>query len=214
MANRIEILYRNDYFCVINKESGHIVHKTRGGSDFPIILQSLRDQLGLRVYPIHRLDRGTSGCLVFAFSAEIVEKLQLALREGQKKYQALCLGMLKSEGQLNRELTGESGSKQKALTTYRVIQEFQGYSLLELEIFTGRKHQIRRHLSHEGHHIIGDVKYGKGWLNRKFRAKYNFYRMFLHSHFLSFTDPLTGDKKSFYCNLPLELKNLIKSLEG
>lgn len=212
VENNLEVLHLDESVCVINKPSGHVVHKTRGAEDSPVVLQSLRDQIDKRVFPVHRLDRGTSGCLAFALSPEVASGLQLSLQQGHKKYQALCLGRLDAEGQIDRELTGENKAKQSALTKYRKIQQFEEYSLLELEIFTGRKHQIRRHLSFLGHHVIGDVNHGKGWLNRKFREQYDFHRLFLHCHILELLHPVTGEKLSIHCELPIELKKLLSAL--
>ena len=190
------------------------MHRTRGAGDSPVILQSLRNQITEIIYPVHRLDRGTSGSLAFGLSSDTAQKLQVELQSGSsiKKYTALCLGKLAPEGVFDRELSNEKKVKQYAVTKYRVTQEFQKYSLLELELLTGRQHQIRRHLSFEGHHIIGDVNHGKGWLNRKFREDFNFHRMFLHCHYLSFLHPITGERIHINCDLSDELKNLLSDL--
>jgi RluA family pseudouridine synthase len=208
----IEILYLDADFCVINKPSGFVVHRTRGAESYPVVLQLLRDQLGRRVFPVHRLDRGTSGCLVFAFDSKTTALLQIALREGQKKYIALCFGRPPLEGVYDRELTAENKVKKEAVTKFKIIASFENYSLLELDLITGRRHQIRRHLSFEGHHIVGDVNYGKGWLNRRFREDYEFNRLFLHCHMISFTHPGTGKKIHVESSLSLELETLLKSL--
>lgn len=205
----------DDDLCVINKASGHVVHRTQGAGDSPIILQSLRDQLGKRIFPVHRLDRGTSGCLAFAFSSDIAAKLQKKLQDqsSSKKYICLCLGKLDEEGSIDRELFNEKKVKQEALTKYRLIKHYQNLSLLEVEIFTGRRNQIRRHLSFLGHHIIGDVNYGKGWLNRKYRNEYNFHRLFLHCHRLSFEHPRNNKKIEIHCELSPELNFLLKQID-
>jgi len=208
----IEILHLDEHFCVINKPSGHVVHRTRGAEAFPVVLQLLRDQLGKKVFPVHRLDRGTSGCLVFAFDSATTALLQTSLREGQKKYLALCLGRPPIEGTFDRALTAENKMKKEALTKYKRLAAFEQYSLLELDLVTGRKHQIRRHLSFEGHHIIGDVNYGKGWLNRKFREDYDFNRLFLHCSFVSFAHPETGEAVHVESGLSTELDTLLESL--
>ncbi len=210
----IEVLYLDDHFCVINKPSGSVVHRTRGAESFPIVLQLLRDQLGKKVFPVHRLDRGTSGCLVFAFDSKTTAQLQIALKEGQKKYTTLCFGHPPLEGVYDRELTAENKVKKEAITKFKRLATFEKYSLLELDLITGRKHQIRRHLSFEGHHIIGDVNYGKGWLNRRFREDYGFNRLFLHCHMISFTHPETGKQIHVESALSLELETLLKSLSS
>ncbi len=211
----IEILYQDKDICVVNKPSGYVVHKTKGSGSFPILLQTLRDQLGAYLYPVHRLDRGTSGAIAFAFSPESARNLQTSLQSPTsiKKYITLCLGSLDSKGTFDRPLNNEKKIKQEAVTHYKTLETIGDYSLLELQLVTGRKHQIRRHLSHEKHHIIGDVNHGKGWLNRMFREKYEFHRLFLHCSELSFTHPFTNENISESPDLPLELKQLLNQLK-
>ena len=208
----IEVLYSDEHFCVINKPSGSVVHRTRGAEGFPVILQLLRDQLGRKVFPVHRLDRGTSGCLVFAFDSITTSHLQIALKEGQKKYLALCFGHPPVDGVYDRELTAENKVKKEAVTKFKRLKTYERYSLLELDLITGRKHQIRRHLSFEGHHIVGDVNYGKGWLNRRFREDYSFNRLFLHCCLITFAHPETGEQICVECGLGAELESLLKKL--
>jgi len=212
--NLIEVLHLDEHFCVINKPSGSVVHRTRGAETFPVVLQMLRDQLGRKVFPVHRLDRGTSGCLVFAFDSQTTACLQVALREGQKRYLALCLGHPPTQGVFDRELTAENKGKKEAVTQFRRLATFEHQSLLELDLITGRKHQIRRHLSFEGHHIVGDVNYGKGWLNRKFRQDYDFNRLFLHCCLVSFSHPKTGEPICVECGMSLELETLLERLSA
>ena len=211
----LELLFKDQNICVINKPSGYVVHKTRGMGDSPVILQELRDQIGETVFPVHRLDRPTSGCLIFSLSEKVTSRLQEELQSGSsiKKYMALCKKGLPSEGTFDGELTSEKGVKQTAITHFRVVQEFERMSLVELEILTGRKHQIRRHLSRSGHHILGDVQHGKGWLNRAYREKYGFHRLFLHCHFLSLIHPVTGERLNISCPLSRELEELLEALE-
>lgn len=116
------------------------------------------------------------------------------------------------EGVFDRELTGENKIKKEAVTKFKRITTFEKSSLLELDLITGRKHQIRRHLSFEGHHIVGDVNYGKGWLNRKFREDYGFSRLFLHCYLVSFVHPQTGKEIHVESNLDLELETLLGRL--
>ena len=184
----LEILKTTADYCVVNKPFGYVVHRTPGAEKFPALLQTLRDQVGKHVYPVHRLDRGTSGCITFAFSPEATKEIQAALEsdKSKKRYHALCLGGLPDSGQIDRPLTNEKKEKQDALTHFKVIERILRYDFVELEISTGRQHQIRRHLSHLKSHIIGDVNHGKGWLNRKFREDYDFHRLFLHCSDLCF----------------------------
>ena len=150
--------------------------------------------------------------MVFAFDSKTTALLQIALREGKKKYFALCLGHPPFEGVFDRELTAENKVKKKAVTKFKRLASFEHHSLLELDLITGRRHQIRRHLSFEGHHIVGDVNYGKGWLNRKFREDYEFKRLFLHCFLISFAHPETGEKIHVECGLSEELEILLEKL--
>ncbi len=216
----IEILYQDEYICAINKASGSVVYKTAGAGDSPVILQALRDQIGKKIFPVHRLDRGTSGVMVFALSSEAAALLQNSLSEAKKKYYGLCLGQPGDEGQIDRALKNEKGVEQKAITKFKKVDSFtiqnpeQIYSLLELEILTGRKHQIRRHLSYLGHHLVGDTTHGKGWLNRRFRERYDFNRLFLHCHSLRIKHPVTKQALSLNAPMASELLELLNQLEN
>lgn len=210
----LQLIYRDENICIVNKPSGYVVHKTRGAEKFPILLQTLRDQIDHPVYPVHRLDRGTSGCIAFALNSKTAKLLQVELQSPNsiKKYTALCRGHTEAAGEIHRPLSDEKKVKQAALTKYLQQEKFNDSSLLEVEIFTGRKHQIRRHFSFLGHQIIGDVTHGKGWLNRKFRENYNFHRLFLHCHYLFFLHPYSGERIHCHSPLPEELEALLTQL--
>lgn len=210
----LEIIFKDSEFCVINKPAGSVVHKTPGAEKSLILLQALRDQLGKTIYPVHRLDNGTSGCLVFAFSSKAAASLQRALQDTSsvKSYIALMRGQPPVRGVYDRPLTSEKGVIQPAVTRFQLKQQFDEVALVDLEIETGRRHQIRRHAAHAGHHVVGDVNYGKGWLNRRFREKYDFYRMFLHCQRLSFELPGKNEKVDVQCPLDEELQRLVERL--
>lgn len=210
----IEILYRDDDFCVINKPANSVVYKTPGAEKSLVLLQTLRDQLGQKVFPVHRLDNGTSGCLAFALSSEAAAEVQRALgeQESKKVYLTLLRGHPADEGVIDRPLTGEKGVKQEAITYYKVLKRYKDVSLVEVEIKTGRKHQIRRHMAFEGHQIIGDVNHGKGWLNRHYRENFNFYRMFLHCHHLELFFKSKNKTIQINCPLPEDLNVLLNTL--
>tara|TARA_B100001248_G_scaffold262724_1_gene261617 strand:+ start:8231 stop:8887 length:657 start_codon:yes stop_codon:yes gene_type:complete len=208
----LEILYQDDFICVVNKPSGYVVHRTAGAEKAPVLVQSLRDQVGKKVYPVHRLDRATSGCVAFAFDSDSARLLQTALSQGKKKYYALCLGNTEEHMRIDRPLKNENKIPQAALSEFKKLESLGEYSLLEAQIFTGRKHQIRRHLSHLGHHVVGDVNHGKGWLNRRFREKYNFHRMFLHAHLLEFEHPVYMKSLNVSAAMPSEFEHLISKI--
>lgn len=211
----IEIVYESTNYCIVNKPSGYVVHKTAGAESAPVLLQTLRDQIGKKVYPVHRLDRSTSGCLLMAFDSKTTAKLQqtLSLDMSLKKYLLLCRGHLNSsQGIFDRPLSDENKVKKEARTDYRLIQKFKEFSLVEATLRTGRKHQIRRHFEFEKHHIVGDVNYGKGWLNREFREKFGLQRIFLHCTDLSFECPISQKRAEAHAPLPMELQSILEQL--
>ncbi len=213
----LEILHETDHYCVLNKPSGYVVHRTAGAESAPVVLQTLRDQLGKKVFPVHRLDRSTSGNLIMAFNSLITAKLQSAISEKSalKKYLLLCRGHLNpTEGQFDRPLSDEKKIKRNALTRYKVLRPFKEVSWVEACIETGRRHQIRRHFEYEMHHLVGDVNYGKGWLNKKFKDNFDLHRIFLHCSALQFVCPVENKMIHVHCELPDELMSVIEQLES
>ena len=211
----LEILHQTERYCVINKPSGYVVHNTPGAEDAPVVLQTLRDQLNKRIYPVHRIDRSTSGCLIMAFDPEMTSFLQRSLADAGslKIYTLLCRGHFDAkEGRFDRPLGDEKGEKKEALTTYEVIQEFEEYSLVQARLHTGRKHQIRRHFAFERHQLVGDVNHGKGWLNRRFREVHDLHRLFLHCSMIRIRCPIEGKPVTIKCELPQELQEVLSRL--
>ncbi len=190
----LEVLYVDDDIVVINKPAGSLVHRGWGDDALPV-LQQLRDQLGQRLHAAHRLDRATSGVLLFARSSTMAARLheQFAGRTVEKRYLALCRGHDAALTCVDHPLASEAGAERKpALTEFRLLGEHGRYGLFEARPLTGRTHQIRRHLKHASHPIIGDVRYGKGEHNRHFREVYGFGRLALHCREMAFAHPRTG----------------------
>jgi len=212
----LEILYQDEYLVAINKPSGLLVHKSpidRHETEFA--LQMVRDQIGQYVYPIHRLDKPTSGVLLFALSAEILKTMSLLFRshEVSKEYIAIVRGYTQAEDLIDYPLKQMLDTKeQKKLGITKEAQEAQThyeclatvelpyavsrypvarYSLVKLLPKTGRKHQLRRHMKHIFHPIVGDTKHGRGEHNQLFREKFDVHRLLLHSHRVSFVHPVT-----------------------
>lgn len=213
----IPILYQDQDLVVINKRSGLLVHRSlidKGAREFAV--QILRDQLQQPVFPVHRLDRATSGALLFALSKDSARELSRQFECGQveKKYLAIVRGQLKDsvlvDHALQEELDKKTDAKAKtnkpaqdAITEIRPLLQCElpvavdryptsRYSLIEALPKTGRKHQIRRHLKHLKHPIIGDSNYGHGKHNRFFSERLGNQRLLLACTELSFAHPKTG----------------------
>lgn len=205
----ITVLYADAQLAVVDKPAGLMVHDSalaRGETEFA--LDRLREQFGRRVYFAHRLDRATSGCLLLAFDAAMASALgkSFMAREIDKHYLAVVRGWPEPQGLIDHPLDGGPGKplKKAAITAYARLStaelqipssEFatSRYALLRCEPHTGRFRQIRRHLKHIHHHLIGDSSHGDGRHNRVFRAM-GISRMLLHAERLAFTHPLSGER--------------------
>ena len=200
----LRILYRDDHVLAIHKPAGLLVHRSPiDKRETRFAVQLTRDMAGQRVFPVHRLDKATSGLLLFALSPELVAPLaaQFAERRVQKTYQALVRGWPLAEGLIDRPLVyrrdrlgdadrQEAAEPQNAVTAYvtrstatldRSLGRYpqQRYALVEVHPRTGRKHQIRRHLTHINHPIIGDVNHGDRHHNHLFNAWRGYHRLYL-----------------------------------
>lgn len=163
----LKILYRDRDIVAIHKPAGSVVYKDGAEAGVPVMQDLLREQLAKQVFPVHRLDKGTCGVLVFALSSPMAAELQKAFmgREFKKTYLALVGGEIPESGRINEPLTGNKDKiKKPALTRFQrhKVGKIKDtvVSLVELWPESGRYHQIRRHLRHIGHSIIGDVQYG------------------------------------------------------
>jgi tRNA pseudouridine65 synthase len=210
----LEIVHCDDALAVVNKPSGMLVH--RGwDNDRVVAMTLLRDQIGRYVFPVHRLDRGTSGALVFALSSEVARTLSAAFEQGRvaKRYVALVRGVPPDEGTIDSPVPrSEGGARVPAVTEYRRLFVFGRFSIVEARPLTGRLHQVRRHLKHLGHPIIGDVNYGRGELNRLFRADYGLHRLALHALELQFEHPATGQPLGLAASLPGDLREPLERM--
>lgn len=217
----LELLYRDEHLVAIHKPAGLLVHRTQlAAGEELAALQLLRDQLGQPVWPVHRLDRGTSGLLLFALSAEAASRLGAMFEAGQmdKRYLALVRGWpAADEGRVDHplardpELPSAGQPMLEAQTRWRVLARLEwpvstqaGFAgtrvaVLEAEPLQGRRHQIRRHLKHMAHPIIGDATHGKGPLNRTLAAYLGRQRLWLHAERLALRHPFTGQDLALHC---------------
>jgi len=205
----IEILFADAHVVVANKPSGLLVHRGWDDDD-DVAMFRVRDAIGARVFPLHRLDRGTSGALVFALTAEAAATMANAFAEGRvdKRYLALVRGKPPDEGIVDYPIEKrEGGPRVDAVTRFRCVarSNVDRCSLVLAMPETGRLHQIRRHLRHINHPLIGDVKHGSGPINRKYRAEYGLHRLALHAHFVAFEHPATGARVEVAAAMPDDL---------
>jgi len=195
-ASPLRILYQDDCCAVVDKPSGMIVH--RGwANDERDLLRVTRDALGRYVYPLHRLDRGASGAVLFALNEDAARILNrsFADRSMDKRYLALTRGHPALHGLIDHPIPRAPGEERvPAQTEYFRIGTFERYALVVALPRTGRLHQIRRHLKHVSCPLIGDVRYGKGEHNRLFRERYSLDRLALHAAALRFVHPSTGQR--------------------
>jgi tRNA pseudouridine65 synthase len=215
-SSAIELLYVDDHLVIANKPSGLLVHRGWANDD-DVAMFRVRDAVGEHVHPIHRLDRGTSGALVFARSREVAATLMRALELGevQKSYLALVRGTPPDDGTIDHPVPKSEGAERvPAVTRFRRLarSSVDRCSLVLAEPLTGRLHQIRRHLKHVGHPLIGDVNYGSGELNRHYRATYGLHRLALHARRIHLKHPLTGEALEVTAPVPDDLGRALEQL--
>jgi tRNA pseudouridine65 synthase len=214
----LDLLHCDDALVWIAKPSGMAVH--RGDArDRITAIDVVRDLVGGPVHTVHRLDRATSGVMVFARSPEAARILGAAFAEGQihKRYLALVRGIPRApEGVVDHPIERrEDGPKVPARTAWRVLAAVTSpgrYALVEARPETGRRHQIRRHMKHIDHPLIGDVKYGKGDHNRLFRDRFGLHRLALHAADLGLVHPLTGESVHRSAPVPDDLADPLERL--
>lgn len=218
MTGPIDLLFVDDHVVVANKPSGLLVHRGWDNDD-DVAMFRVRDALGgTHVHPLHRLDRGTSGALVFARSPEIARALATAFEEGriEKRYLALVRGHVAAdEGEIDYAIQrSEDGPRVPARTRYRVVKRsaIDRCSLVEARPETGRLHQIRRHLRHIDHPLVGDVRHGSGAINRHYRATYALHRLALHAAEVAFAHPVTGARVAAVAPMPADLAEPLAKL--
>jgi tRNA pseudouridine65 synthase len=192
----IEILHHDEEILVVHKPPFMMVHPWKGGPrKEKALMTHVKEQTGEWVYPVHRIDRQTSGIVLFALKPEIVTFYQDRWHsdEVQKKYFCLASGEISEEGRFNNQLKTPKGHKQDALTEYIPVEYFDHHqypcTLCDVTIRTGRKHQIRRHFSRHMKNIIGDTRHGKGPINDFFRDEMDLHRLFLHAYYLKIPHP-------------------------
>lgn len=237
-SSPLPIVYQDESLVVIDKPSGLLVHRSRLASDAKVFaMQLLRDQLGQHVFPLHRLDRPTSGLLVFALDSDTARLVneQWTERAVEKTYHAVVRGYVDDAGVIDYPLkeeldkiadkdAREDKEAQQAITAYRCLKRIElpfkvskkhdtsRYSLVELKPKTGRKHQLRRHMSHIRHPIIGDSRHGEGRHNRFFRDQFGCNRLLLAATHIRFQHPHSNEVLDLCIDIPDELLRAFSSI--
>lgn len=231
------IIYQDDDLVAIQKPAGLLVHRSpidRHETQFA--LQITRDAVGKTVFPIHRLDKPTSGLLVFALNADAARNLSEQFMEHriEKNYIALCRGWTPENGDIVKPLKYHKDKiadkdksaddiLQDAFTHYECLAttqvehkigrfDFQRYSLVKLQPKTGRKHQLRRHLNHISHPIIGDVQHGDRHHNHFFNEWLGHHRLYLAATSLKFIHPTNSEAMTLQAPLETSFTNTLKQL--
>lgn len=217
----MDILYQDEYYIGVYKPPGLLVHRsTVDAHERRFCVQLLRDQVGQPVYPCHRLDKPTSGALLFALSRDALRAANEAFAAGrvEKRYRAVVRGWIRESGCLDYPLSPERDPRrdrlpaapQSAVTAYFPVDHFEWKqphgphatvraSLVELSPRTGRTHQLRRHMAHLRHPIIGDTRHGDGWHNRHFRERFACHRLLLTATGLRLRHPFLEEVLALEC---------------
>lgn len=214
----LALLYEDSDILVVNKPAGLLTmatdsEKTR--TAYFILTDYVRRghrRSRNRIFIVHRLDRETSGILIFAKTIEAKLHLQQHWDSTEKKYLAVVHGRMKKETEVISSYlaenkahlvysTADRSKGRLARTAYRVLKQARDFTLLEIDLLTGRKHQIRVHLAENGHPVVGDTKYGKD--NREYR------NLALHARSLSVTHPVTGERLTFEAAAPAYFEQLL-----
>ncbi|MBQ6920343.1 MAG: RluA family pseudouridine synthase [Bacilli bacterium] len=233
------IIYEDENILLVNKPRGVLVQKNSEDSNAldEMVISYLINKgeydpnknLGYKPAPVHRLDRNTAGIVVFGKNIATLRYLADALNDKsviQKKYLTLVKGEIDKDGEIIAPLLKNSKTQRvtvskegkKAITKYKVVETFKGYTLLKVELLTGRTHQIRVHMAYINHPVVGDSKYGDYGLNKELESKYGFKNQFLEAYQLDFNklnNPLKYlSGRSFKISLIDEFLNLIDSIKG
>ena len=191
----VAVLFRDEALLLVDKPSGVVVHPG-WAQDGGGLVKRLRDQLGCKVYPLHRLDRGASGVLAFALNSEAASEGAAAFADGRayKVYVAIVRGHPPAEVLVDHPVLREEGGTERVPAVTHIVRVgvWQRYALVLAMPRTGRLHQIRRHLKHLSCPLIGDANYGKSEHNRFFRERFGLDRLALHALRLSLPHPTTG----------------------
>jgi len=227
---QLEILYQDEFFVAINKPAGMLVHRTNIAFEENVLIAErlLKEQIGQKVFPLHRIDRPTSGILVFGLSSEAASLVQplFPTEEVKKYYLTIVRGyMTENHGIIEKPLKKKLyGDLQESKSEYWSLSQSEipiastdrypssRYSLLKVYPHTGRMHQIRRHLAHDRHYVIGDSTHGDNRQNHFFKAQFGMENLLLHAWQFEFVHPFTQESIKLEANLPDYFIDICKKL--
>lgn len=194
----IEIIYRDDDLVAVDKPAGMLVHRASHARDPRVVMTFVRDTLGVHAWPLHRIDRYTSGIVLVAITLEAARRMYALFQKGglEKTYLAVVRGDAPVNGRIDEPLDGKS-----AVTEYERIAAADGRSLLRVHPRNGRRHQIRRHLQGVGLPIVGDPTYGDAGPDE---------RLGLHAARLAFAHPFSGEPVVIEAPLPADFSALLE----
>ena len=220
----IEVLYEDQWIIAVHKPSNLLIHNSYYARNIreATLLELLQEQLGSSFYPIHRLDRKTSGVLVLAKQKEFVGDFQQLFtgNELQKTYFGIVRGIIKEAKHINSPVKNEETQLYKEAETHcKAIHHIEldipvhpystsRYSLVELQPKTGRMHQLRIHMNKISHPLVGDTKYGDRFHNRMFEKEFNCSDLLLHAHSIEFKHPMLNESRQIKATLPPVWKRL------
>ena len=226
----LKILFEDTYVIAVHKPNNILVHHSAMANnqlEEKSMVQLLQDQLGKKYFPVHRLDRKTSGIILYSKKKEFVSKFQKLFMSNviEKKYIGLVRGFIAESGKIDSPVKGRDANVHKeALTFFKRKQTYEipikvgpyensRYSLVELSPKTGRLHQLRIHMNKISHPLIGDPKYGDRFHNRMFEDHFHNEALFLHAKTLSFTHPFTNNQLHLETDYPDNWKRVIELLK-
>lgn len=221
----LQILFEDEHLVAINKEPGISVHKTEKSPPNDVVaLQLVRKQIKARVYPIHRLDKRTSGVLIFGKSSKMAHEVhtQIQNREVTKKYWVVTYNHTPANFSADHILTNAKGKEQEAFTEFKTFahatwvdkdEQVHNFSFIEAIPHTGRMHQIRKHLNLLGFPILGDTIHGYMKLNRLLMKQTGLKTMLLHSKSYHFNHPVNQSEISIEAPLMQAYEDFLKVLK-
>ena len=214
----LDIIFEDDYLIAINKPNKLLVHHSHYSRNIreTSLAQLVRKYLNAKVHPLHRLDRKTSGLILFAKDVESCKTLQEQFfsNEVKKSYTALVRGHVTEnlviDSPIKNDDSGEYQEAESHLSPIQTIEYKKGvvpyptsrYSMVKLSPITGRTHQLRKHMNKVAHPIIGDPKHGNRHHNHAFEEWFGHSNLYLHAHEIAFTHPQTSEKMMFSADFP------------